>query len=367
MAAFIVLLSHIGGILLIPMKEMPHQEKNWVQLFYSFLAGFAHESVIVFFVISGYFVGGSLLKDFTNNKLDVVLYYVKRLTRLWVVLIPALLLSFGFNKIFYKISPIVYDTRHDNFLNAHTFISNIFFLQNVISGSYGSNEPLWSLFNEFWYYNLFLLVILFCANKNSRKRLIFLSLILLMIFTLTTYQFSHAWFLPYFIIWLLGVLASGMNNLGIIKTLKYNVLLFLAYSVIARVSLGTSLHGTTLVSFFNDLICAILFTRVIIAMKGDDSLRRPIGGSVNSIMAGFSYTLYCVHIPFTLAFSSVMLYFFNIGHRMYAKGPFEWGIVVVCVMLNLLFAYLFSLLTESNTNKYKNTIYSFLKKKFVSV
>lgn len=36
-----------------------------------------------------------------------------------------------------------------------TFLGNLFFLQKILTPIYGTNDPLWSLSNEFWYYILF--------------------------------------------------------------------------------------------------------------------------------------------------------------------------------------------------------------------
>ena len=52
-----------------------------------------HEAVIVFFVLSGYFVGGSVIRSMKKGSYAWKPYLFQRLTRLWIVLIPALLLG----------------------------------------------------------------------------------------------------------------------------------------------------------------------------------------------------------------------------------------------------------------------------------
>jgi peptidoglycan/LPS O-acetylase OafA/YrhL len=52
-----------------------------------------HEAVMVFFVLSGFLVGGSVLKLMSRDLWSWNNYLIKRLTRLWIVLIPALLLG----------------------------------------------------------------------------------------------------------------------------------------------------------------------------------------------------------------------------------------------------------------------------------
>ena len=51
------------------------------------------------------------------------------------------------------------------------FLSNLAFLQTVVTTTYGSNGPLWSLANEFWYYILIPLCVwtIFSENVPVRK------------------------------------------------------------------------------------------------------------------------------------------------------------------------------------------------------
>lgn len=60
------------------------------KLFYG-VTSLGHESVVIFFVLSGYFVGGSILRNPLN--FNWLTYLQSRLIRLWIVLIPALLLT----------------------------------------------------------------------------------------------------------------------------------------------------------------------------------------------------------------------------------------------------------------------------------
>lgn len=52
-----------------------------------------NEAVMIFFVLSGFLVGGSVLKAHRKGSWSWKSYLTKRLTRLWVVLIPALLVG----------------------------------------------------------------------------------------------------------------------------------------------------------------------------------------------------------------------------------------------------------------------------------
>jgi peptidoglycan/LPS O-acetylase OafA/YrhL len=104
---------------------------------------FGHEAVIVFFVISGYFVGGSVIRGLRNNTWSPANYAIQRFTRLWTVLVPALALTglldlsgisiFGTSGIYG--APLgqrmVFPDLISDRLTIETFISNLFFIQII--------------------------------------------------------------------------------------------------------------------------------------------------------------------------------------------------------------------------------------------
>jgi len=57
-----------------------------------------NEAVMIFFVLSGYLVGGSAIGAMRRDTWSWRRYLLKRLTRLWVVLIPALVLGFALDQ-----------------------------------------------------------------------------------------------------------------------------------------------------------------------------------------------------------------------------------------------------------------------------
>ena len=134
---------------------------------------------MVFFVLSGYFISASVLRDRVTGRWSWTKYSVSRLTRLYLVLVPGLLLTIlfdGLGLIFFPDSPVysgaVRGWHHDFFavadrLSVVTFMGNLMFLQTVVVPSLGSNEPLWSLSYEFWYYVLFPLGCLAFAQRTQ--------------------------------------------------------------------------------------------------------------------------------------------------------------------------------------------------------
>src|SRR4051794_11743249 len=58
-----------------------------------FLAGFGHQAVIIFFVLSGLLIAPAVTKDVRLGRWSWRIYSVNRLVRLQLVLIPCLLLT----------------------------------------------------------------------------------------------------------------------------------------------------------------------------------------------------------------------------------------------------------------------------------
>ena len=165
---------------------------------------------MAFFVLSGYLVGSSIvrsgMRDWSWRH-----YLNRRLTRLWIVLIPSLVLCALIDHIGFSAFGLhgIYGTgRNTNGIipgpvqpqsTVADFFGNIFFLQGIHVPTFGANGALWSLTYEFWYYLLFPLVMLVAFAKSSlAKTLASLAALGIVIFVGSTISL-------YFLIWLLGV------------------------------------------------------------------------------------------------------------------------------------------------------------------
>jgi len=67
-SAFLVVIGHLRSFIFINYAGV-EQQNLLVKLFY-YITGFGHQAVMVFFIISGYLVGGGLLMKYKENKLD---------------------------------------------------------------------------------------------------------------------------------------------------------------------------------------------------------------------------------------------------------------------------------------------------------
>jgi peptidoglycan/LPS O-acetylase OafA/YrhL len=166
-AAILVLAGHLRGYLFASHAELAAAgvETGLPLILFYFATGLGHQAVIVFFALSGYLVGGKALADLLAGRFAWSGYLLRRLTRLWIVIVPALLLTVAFDLAGMWLSGGAgYDgTAFDRYSSgpggsagvdhsALTFAGNLFFLQTIAVPVFGSNSPIWSLANEFWYY-----------------------------------------------------------------------------------------------------------------------------------------------------------------------------------------------------------------------
>ena len=126
--------------------------------------GLGHQWVIVFFVMSGYLVGGSVLRSVNARRWSWRSYLMARLTRLYIVLLPALMLGGVIDWVGMHIpgAEAIYSGRsgiHAVPMNVYTtlnlpaLLGNLLFLQTIVLPGmggrpvplFGSNGPLWEL------------------------------------------------------------------------------------------------------------------------------------------------------------------------------------------------------------------------------
>ncbi len=129
-----------------------------------------HQAVVVFFVLSGYWVGGSLLRKARQGRFSWPSYLADRTTRLWVVLVPALVLTLALDAIgrryFGAMTACVGDPRYGGValdqrpIDGLTFFGNVFFMGGIRVPTFGSITALWSLGFEFWMYVIAAIILL---------------------------------------------------------------------------------------------------------------------------------------------------------------------------------------------------------------
>jgi peptidoglycan/LPS O-acetylase OafA/YrhL len=308
-AAFCVLLFHWRLAFFVDYSQAAHPSPL-LDVAYR-LAGLSHQAVMTFFVLSGYLVGGSVLRAVKNDQWSWRDYLITRLTRLYIVLIPALILctAFDWTGVHVLGQSAIYGS-HGNAggiaLDVHyslrfpIFLGNLVFLQSLslpVMGrftfsTFGSDIPLWSLSYEFWYYIAFPIVVLALAGtRRWFVRLVYAASLPL-----------WAWFVGptvviYSIPWLLGAAIHGLPAFPAKRPWARHLSIAVAFVLMAvgfvAVSSGAAWLKDTLLAQ-----CVAVFVWVAASRSGGPA---PAWYSRSAhAAASSSYTLYLVHLPFLI-------------------------------------------------------------------
>lgn len=309
----------------------------------AFFTGFAHQAVMVFFLISGWLVGGSLLNKLGQPQ-ALRSYAIDRATRLWTVLVPTLFMMLGIGLVTGAVvpEPAGFGAAAGDF-SARAFVGNLLGLQTIVVDKFGGNYPLWSLANETWYYIQFPLLVLIFTGRGVLQQAACAALLAL------TVAFIPYVMTLFFGIWLLGAAFSRIR----VETTFGSRLLLLAATL--GVSVYYRINGVNddirPESFVQDLICTLPLVILLGAMyqpinKKSAFLRRL--GAFGKWLSEFSFTLYVLHVP-------VIDLVQHIGRTQFGRDKLDPGsaadFALYFGMLGILMAsaYLSYLVFERNT------------------
>lgn len=289
LAAIEVAAAHLRAAMY-PGLRAVHDPSIWFKGF-SFVTGFAHHAVLVFFVISGWLVGGSLL-DKLRQPDAVSSYAIDRVTRLWTVLIPTFMLTLLFGLVTGILDGHGADFHSTSEYSSVTFAANLVGLQTVTASTFGGNFPLWSLANETWYYVMFpLLVVLFRGAGHTQRLAGGATLVLLA-------ALLPAAIVGYFAIWLLGVAFSRIRIECSATQRSGWLVLVAALWVYYRVT--GDMNAFTLASLLPDLACSLMFLVLLSSLQFKAPATSKLGmplARVGTFFADFSFSLYVLHVP----------------------------------------------------------------------
>ncbi|ACA19306.1 acyltransferase 3 [Methylobacterium sp. 4-46] len=227
-AAIEVLLFHSYQLLFL--EKVPGAEYSEpIRYLYSFVWMVSQHgvaAVIVFFVLSGYLVGGPAIVRARTGRLSAADYAGARLSRLYTVLIPSLVLS----ALLYVLSQqsanwSTFAVAHADLYHADRLLEakltpaaaacNALFLQTILCHEFAGNLALWSLSNEAWYYVLFFCLLSIRQNVLCPLIAIFV-LALFVASERLDVQGTHTGlkFFFYFAIWCIGAAVYAVRAPG---------------------------------------------------------------------------------------------------------------------------------------------------------
>ena len=275
-SAMVVVLSHIRGLLFVEYSQLTPDDRTLLTTMFYGITRLGHEAVLVFFVLSGYLVGGKALRRMFRHEFKSSDYLIDRTARIWVPLIPALILS--------SFTPV-------GEVNLYIWICNLFSLQGVIAPMLGGNGPLWSLAYEVWFYILIYAVGRLLNNPNMD----YLGLIIIGIVCLVFSQLK-----PHYIIcWFAGAIfyLKPINA----KKSATQLVIFIAFIVsiiLLQITSGSNFLNSkeidSVVRSSIEIINAISIGAICVCLSQTKS---NLISRISVPMAAFSYTLYLTHYP----------------------------------------------------------------------
>ena len=159
-AALAVVIAHAGQLIQISdIMVAPHGPGVYA---WWFLAGFSHQAVLVFFVMSGFLIGGDSLRRLDRTDPSLKQYMIDRFSRIYIVMVPALAYGFVVDSIGRRIFPDsgIYDGAFfDGVFNPINIAWTLLQQQHIWAPQAGANGALWSLACEMWYYITFPLLL----------------------------------------------------------------------------------------------------------------------------------------------------------------------------------------------------------------
>lgn len=347
--AVVVAFGHLWALLI---RDYEHTTNVLVQGLY-FLAGFAHSGVVLFFVLSGYWITKSVVGR-ADRKWCWKSYLVDRLSRLLVVLVPTLLIggALDFTAIALLDSPThkgLTDTfvlRADVWGNLSPLVlaGNAIFLQDILVPPFGSNGPLWSLAYEFWYYIWFPAALLSWRRRVPSAALA---------------AFALAFFVPALALGFLSWLCGSA--------------VFYAERRLRRSDGGPQVRRRFVASSLAVLAIVLIWGRT-----GDYALEDPVLAMAFAVFlltllllnprvlpaivpfarygAQASFSLYAIHFP-VMAFVAGAL----IDRTRLPPGIYGFSLVAVTLLMTVVLARRFAALTEAKTGLVRARVQAWLR------
>jgi peptidoglycan/LPS O-acetylase OafA/YrhL len=349
-AAILVCLEHWRGLLFVDYSQLHVPHKALYALPYV-LTGAGHQAVVIFFVLSGYLISGSVFRLFTRGEWSWRRYLTHRLVRLWLVLVPALVLGavFDFSGLHSHLAPQLYAGHVPNHmvdnvgssLTPLSFAGNLAFTQGILVHTFGSNGPLWSLANEFWYYILFPCALLALRRDSTwRTRLISAALFA-----------GCAWFagreiLLLFPVWLLGTAIAALRVPEIPGWLR-------AAIALAYLPLFFFLAKTHLVQgVLSDYLLGAATLVFVLALLGASSAAPDAAWArLSKLTARFSYTLYLVHVPLLVLLAAA-----TVGDTRWTPDLHHLPLAVAELIAPIAFSWGVACVTEFRTDKVRGWV-----------
>jgi peptidoglycan/LPS O-acetylase OafA/YrhL len=357
MSAGAVVVMHATALLLAQADIMsaPHNFFEYVWWFVS-NKEVGHKAVVGFFVISGYLVGGEVVRGVRSGESYYYAYFLKRFARIYVVLAPALAFTFLIDAVggaLFRRGGFYSDPMFAGHFGFDVFALNLLNLQNILTEPYGTNIPLWSLAVEVWYYITFpLLLMPIATHLSTRARLFWFCLAVLVCgyFSLVSYLFFWG-----YVMWIAGAVVAMAP-----RPLMRSYWAALALFVVVIVPVRLLVRGPLVESFpsartASDVVCAFAFANLLLTSRFSAPRLFAALPAPRLDIRNFTYSLYLTHLPI-IVFLRAGLETFAPGWALQNATMGNWLVTLGVIAGAGAFAYAFSGLTEAKTALFRQYV-----------
>jgi peptidoglycan/LPS O-acetylase OafA/YrhL len=318
-------------------------------------------AVTVFFVVSGYLIGGSFLDN--PDRFSWRTYFIHRFARIYAPLVPAILLTVFLDHLALNMdaNAFIYTNvwpTHviGNSAPIHNYqlidiFSGIFSLESFAGNPIGSNAPLWSLGLEWGFYFIFPAIFLAFGLRKFVWQLTGTVLGAVMLWLIIG-DLSFNW-----LIWCSGALARRwLGDKGISMPTAIIAVSIALLSVGASFVAGKVLAPMLFVSFGAGLA---------IFLQNHAVMRCNLGPRMDKWLADMSYSLYITHVPvavFCVFLATRYAGMQTEGYPLLNGLPLFLGIVLITFST----AWLFSVAFERRTPQLRRFLRSKVQAVIVS-
>ncbi|PCD02933.1 hypothetical protein COC42_00355 [Sphingomonas spermidinifaciens] len=309
----------------------------WISYPFYFASGFAHTAVILFFVLSGFWIAKSV-EALDRRGWRWRDFLLDRWTRLGIVVLPVLVLGGALDYLgFAVLRTPVHLNAHDVWflprdmarsLGPVAFAGNLAFLQSILVPPLGTNGPLWSVAFEFWYYLWFAALWLLVRHRRFSVAL------LLLVLAAASRDLAAG-----FLAWLVGA-AIWLRGARLAIDRFWPIALFFAATLLWS-RLGDRPGEDLVVAGVAGLFLAALLRR---------NPRFPARlAPVARFGASGSFSLYAIHFPVMAMVAGL-----SVWPGQLPPGPAGIAAALAAVGGAVMLAIGYARLTEANTGRLRN-------------
>lgn len=356
----LVLAVHAEAVSLDFSGLAPDQYSTFLSVWRFFVAyELGRQAVIGFFVMSGFLVGGAVIARLQQDKPFLLDYFIHRFARIYVVLVPAIALTFVLDTLGRAAFPgfAAYELLQDHF-NTWLVIADLVNFQGIITIFYGTNGPLWSIAFEFWYYILFPLLLLpFGRAYSPRVRKTTAASVAVICIAVSIHQ---VWFIFGFMLWAMGAALVLLQRPLIRSPWAALGLNFCVVLVLRAVFNVAVLKEHPALLYVSDAITAVAFANLILTLRFSTREHwRVLDWRFHKTLADFSFTVYAIQAPTLVFLRAAASRYPEPGWVDGVATPAQWLFFFIAMALTIALAYALSRVTEAKVGPARRLLNQF--------